>query len=145
MPARGDVMTEGKRPAHAQYWTDCCNRRVPIKFLLWPSCVIAATSNRSRVLAVHWLAFGLIVLAVSSGTVIEDLTPAKVTTANVRDWLVVPIFYRTNRNIESGGEKFAYNEELNPKGASFGVKNIVVPAPENEPISSEAMEKLSWQ
>jgi len=63
----------------------------------------------------------------------------------VRDWLVVPVFYATNRNFHGDQDNFIYSEEPNEKGLSFGVKNIITVVPENSPVRKEIRAKMFWQ
>lgn len=63
---------------------------------------------------------------------------------NVTDWLVVPVFYRTNRTKLPGKMVFG-NDELNRDGRYFGIKNIVVPMPDHMPISKEKASQMGWQ
>src|SRR5271163_2415919 len=46
---------------------------------------------------------------------------------DARDWLVIPVFYATNRGFAGKDGVIEYSEEPNGKGLLFGVKNIVVP------------------
>jgi esterase/lipase superfamily enzyme len=62
-----------------------------------------------------------------------------------REWLVVPVFFATNRNFagESGG--IAYSEEPNSQGLLFGVKNIAAPIPVHTSVDKDTEKRMSWQ
>ncbi len=63
----------------------------------------------------------------------------------VQDWLIVPIFYATNRLSLDTNDTVSYSEEANPKGLSFGVKNFAVPSPFNSPVDEATQTKMGWQ
>jgi esterase/lipase superfamily enzyme len=65
-----------------------------------------------------------------------------------KDWLVVPVFYATNRAYAGQGSKLGpmeYTEEPNGKGLLFGVKNIAVPVPSELPVDVATQSKMLWQ
>ena len=63
----------------------------------------------------------------------------------VRDWLVVPVFYATNRAFVGDADNFKYSEDPNGTTLLFGVKNIITPAPERSPVSKDTRAKMFWQ
>ncbi len=73
------------------------------------------------------------------------LAPAKDTDVDVRDWLVVPIFYATNRARGANPKDIDYIEQKNNRGLFFGVKNIAVPYPSDVVVTKEAMNKMGWR
>lgn len=97
-------------------------------------------SNRS--LFCLLLILGLVVAAV---TQIRILPPAKDDTKGVVDWLVVPVFYATNRVYAGDGKSIAYSEDKNGQTLLFGVKNIVVPFPGAPDLSQETLRSMCWQ
>src|SRR5277367_5343588 len=46
-----------------------------------------------------------------------------------KEWLVVPVFYATNRAFAGEDSNAAYSEVPNANGLLFGVKNIATPVP----------------
>ncbi len=94
---------------------------------------------------IGWLAVAVCALGSTACSIITDLAPSKNTTADVRDWLAVPVFYATNRAKATGSELFSYSEQLNAHGRSYGIKNVLVPLPEKGSLSPEIMEKMGWQ
>jgi esterase/lipase superfamily enzyme len=79
----------------------------------------------------------------SGCSILSDLAPAKDTAVNVHDWVVVPVFYRTNRSKTDAG-KFS-DIDLNHDGRFFGVKNVIIPMPDDAAVSKETAEKMGWQ
>jgi esterase/lipase superfamily enzyme len=71
-------------------------------------------------------------------------TPAKDPYKGVRDWLVIPVFYATNRVFVGQGGAIEYSEAPNKK-LLFGVKNIVVPVPAETTIDATTEQKMDWQ
>jgi esterase/lipase superfamily enzyme len=67
------------------------------------------------------------------------------TAADSKDWLVVPIFYATNRAFVGKDGGIAYSEEPNGNGLLFGVKNTVVPVPDRSPLDQNTQAKMLWQ
>ncbi len=84
-------------------------------------------------------------LGLAGCEIMADLAPSKASTVHVRDWLVIPIFYRTNRTKTAKSEFIDYTESPNDKGHYFGVKNVVVPVSEPSSLSKQVMDKLGWQ
>lgn len=65
--------------------------------------------------------------------------------AIIQDWLIVPVFYATNRaSLESSGAE-SYSEKTNPKGLIFGITNVAVPLPYNSPLDDTTQIKMQWQ
>ncbi len=79
----------------------------------------------------------------SGCSLLSDLAPTKDTAVNVHDWVVVPVFYRTNRSRADNG-KFS-DIDLNHAGRFFGVKNVIIPMPDDAAIAKETAEKMGWQ
>jgi esterase/lipase superfamily enzyme len=66
--------------------------------------------------------------------------------ANVKkEWLVVPVFYATNRAFIGKDGEIAYSEEANGHGLLFGVKNIATPIPVHCPVDNDTEKKMMWQ
>ncbi len=65
--------------------------------------------------------------------------------AVIQDWLVVPVFYATNRVSLGTSDVESYSEQTNPKGLVFGVRNFAVPLPFNTPIDEATQMKMGWQ
>lgn len=66
-------------------------------------------------------------------------------TKGVQDWLVVPIFYATNRTYTGKNGSVEYSEDENLSGLLFGVKNVVVPRPVRTPLDIKTEERMQWQ
>lgn len=66
-------------------------------------------------------------------------------TKGVLDWLVVPVFYATNRVEDVAAEEIDYKDEPNHKGLLFGIKNIVVPMPKGMAIDDATLKQLGWR
>jgi esterase/lipase superfamily enzyme len=73
------------------------------------------------------------------------LSQPKDDTIGVRDWLVVPVFYATNRQYTGKDGSIIYSDEPNNTGLLFGVKNIVVPAPPTASVAASKLEQMAWQ
>jgi esterase/lipase superfamily enzyme len=71
--------------------------------------------------------------------------PATTKTTVVKDWLVVPVFYATNRAFAGKDGSIDYSEEPNGNGLLFGIKNIVVPIPNRSPLDKNTQTKMLWQ
>ena len=72
------------------------------------------------------------------------LKPPPDDTKGVRNWLVVPVFFATNRRFDGsrGGVDFA--EALNANGLTFGVKNVAVPVPIYSPVDHDSEKRMLW-
>lgn len=66
-------------------------------------------------------------------------------TIGVTNWLVVPVFYTTNRQYIGSEGAIAYAEDPSSSGVSFGVKNVIVPAPTAASITADKLKKMCWQ
>lgn len=73
------------------------------------------------------------------------LTPPPDDTKGVRKWLVVPVFYATNRTLDTEQISPNYSEVPNGEGLLFGVKNIAVPVPINSPLEPDTLARMQWQ
>ncbi len=73
------------------------------------------------------------------------LKPPPDDTKGVQNWLVIPVFYATNRTFAGAKSTINYSEVPNGKGLLFGVKNIAVPMPVYSPIEKGTEEKMLWQ
>ncbi len=80
----------------------------------------------------------------SSCTLLADLAPVKEDNTEVRDWLVLPVFYATTRK-RAKSENIEFLEERAEKGLKFGVKNVVVPAPLMREASDKTRNRLGWK
>ena len=85
-----------------------------------------------------------IVLFLNSCTLISELAPTDVDTSHIKDWIAVPVFYATNRQRASS-QAIDFSEQRAHKGLRFGVKNVVVPAPELVHISKDTMKRMGWE
>ena len=65
--------------------------------------------------------------------------------AVVQDWVIVPIFYATNRSALGTTDTGVYSEKMNVNGLLFGVKNYAVPLPYNSPFDEATQTKMQWQ
>lgn len=72
-------------------------------------------------------------------------TPKQDETLSVKDWLVVPVFYATNRVDDGTSNDISYLDEPNNKGLLFGVKNMVVPAPSQIDLSPANLKRNCWR
>lgn len=66
-------------------------------------------------------------------------------TKGVKDWLVVPVFFATNRAFVGKNGSVDYSEDESPSGLLFGVKNVVVPFPVRTPLEKVTEERMQWQ
>lgn len=66
-------------------------------------------------------------------------------TKGVRDWLVVPVFFATNRAFAGKNGSVDYSEDESPSGLLFGIKNVVVPFPVRTPLEKTTEERMQWQ
>ncbi len=73
------------------------------------------------------------------------LAPPPDDTKGVRDWLVVPVFYATNRAVDKHGNAVQYSETENGNGLTFGVKNVAVPMPIYCPVDHDTEANMRWQ
>lgn len=85
---------------------------------------------------------GLIGFAIAQ---VRILPPAKDDTVGVSDWLVVPVYYATNRTYSGDGKSVEYSEGKNGQKLLFGVKNVVVPFPGALGITEEKLKSMGWQ
>ncbi len=65
--------------------------------------------------------------------------------AIIQDWLVVPVFFATNRTSQAINGIDSYSEKANPNGLTFGVINLAVPLPYNAPVDDASQTKMQWQ
>ncbi|MBX9876935.1 MAG: alpha/beta hydrolase [Candidatus Obscuribacterales bacterium] len=72
-------------------------------------------------------------------------TPKQDETLSVKDWLVVPVFYATNRVYDGINGAISYSDDPNNKGLLFGVKNMVVPAPVMIDLSPVNLNRNCWR
>lgn len=84
------------------------------------------------------------VAAVSSEPEIKT-NPVVEESQAVRDWVVIPIFYATNRKFIGDSDHIQYSEDPSDTGLQFGVKNIVAQLPQKSPLSKETRSKMLWQ
>ncbi len=91
-----------------------------------------------------FLYIGLSCLLYGACSILSDLAPVKEEVVDVRDWLVVPIFYATNR-ARADSKQIDFLEKKNNGPLAFGVKNICVPYPEKVSISPEIIDRLGWR
>lgn len=66
-------------------------------------------------------------------------------TIGVKDWLVVPVFYATNRAYDGANGEISYSDEPNNKGLLFGVKNVVLPKPTDIDLTEERLQRNCWR
>lgn len=62
-----------------------------------------------------------------------------------REWIVVPVYYATNRAFAGENGNITYSEEPNGNGLLFGVKNIAAPVPIHTPVEKDTEQKMAWQ
>jgi esterase/lipase superfamily enzyme len=105
------------------------------------------TTSRSLQLTEQALAFLrqlLSLIVVASLSTFPISAQAHDASIDARDWLVIPVFYATNRGFVGKEGVIEYSEEPNGKGLLFGVKNIVVPAPSEAPVDGATQTKMLW-
>jgi esterase/lipase superfamily enzyme len=84
--------------------------------------------------------------AVSNRQTAEDtVTKSTDRPTTKQEWLVVPVFYATNRAFVGENGNINYSEEPNGGGLLFGVKNIAASVPTHSPVDKETETKMSWQ
>lgn len=99
--------------------------------------------NKKTVLnALILLGITFLSLSFTACSFLADLAPAKEEVVNVQDWLVVPIFYATNR-LPADSKQIDFIEKKNDNTFLFGVKNIVVPCPNN--LAPKIIEHMGWK
>ncbi|MBX9693976.1 MAG: alpha/beta hydrolase [Cyanobacteria bacterium] len=96
-------------------------------------------------LMISFLLAAVSIFELASCSIISDLAPSKPSNVRTKDWLVIPIFYRTNRAKTAKSKFIDYTEAPNNDGHYFGVKNIVVPLPDHFALPKDDMDKLGWQ
>ncbi len=72
------------------------------------------------------------------------MKPAPDDTKGVQDWLVVPVFYVTNRTYSGKDGSVEYSDVQNESGLLFGVKNVLVPFPVRTPLDSITEQRMQW-
>ncbi len=87
---------------------------------------------------------GLSCFLFSACSILRDLAPIKEEVVNVQDWLIVPIFYATNR-ARAESKQIDFLERKSNGPLAFGVRNVIVPYPEQVSISSEIIDRLGWR
>jgi esterase/lipase superfamily enzyme len=87
----------------------------------------------------------LIGLGIAVFSQIQILPPAKDDTVGVVDWLVVPVFYATNRTYAGDGKSIEYSQIKNGQSLLFGVKNVLVPFPDAPTLSEQKLQMMGWQ
>lgn len=73
------------------------------------------------------------------------MKPAPDDTKGVQDWLVVPVFFVTNRTYSGKNGSVEYSDVQNEQGLLFGVKNVLVPFPVRTPLDSTTEHRMQWQ
>lgn len=73
------------------------------------------------------------------------MKPAPDDTKGVQDWLVVPVFFVTNRTYSGKNGSVEYTDVQNEQGLLFGVKNVLVPFPVRTPLDSTTEKRMQWQ
>ena len=61
------------------------------------------------------------------------------------NWLVVPIFFVTNRKPVPDRSQVDYLEEPNDGGVLVGVKNVIIPVPHDVDVSDDTCKKMGWR
>lgn len=87
----------------------------------------------------------LSIIIISVGLTSCGLRKARDDTKGVTNWLVVPVFYATNRKYAGTDGSIVYSDDPNNSGLLFGVKNIAVPAAPPFKPTAEKCEKMQWQ
>lgn len=59
-------------------------------------------------------------------------------------WLVLPIFFATDRQLDINSSDLNYKEEQMPDGLNYGVKNVVVPLEAHAAKQLSALTPLGW-
>ncbi len=72
------------------------------------------------------------------------MKPAPDDTKGVQQWLVIPVFFATNRTYTGKNGGVEYSEEQNDTGLLFGVKNVLVPYPVRTPLDATIEERMQW-
>lgn len=95
--------------------------------------------------SVKWLVLvSAMAICLGSQTPVAALRPAKDDTIGVRKWLIIPVFYATNRVASPNGTSIEYEEAENEGGLTFGVKNVAIPAPDPELFPTDKIATKSW-
>jgi esterase/lipase superfamily enzyme len=111
--------------------------------LNWPNPLKQPKQPKQAQQAIVFYSVALLsVLLLSSCALLK---PPPDDTKGVRDWLVVPVFYATNRAAGTSGALIDYSETENGKGLTFGVKNVAVPLPIYSPVDHDTELKMRWQ
>jgi len=93
---------------------------------------------------IGWFASLVCLLSLSACSIVSDLAPSKDAAVNVHDWIVVPVYYRTNR-CKTGVAGVFSDSDLNHEGRFFGVKNVIVPLPPDATLAAGTADKMGWQ
>jgi len=91
-----------------------------------------------------WVLTGLFLILTACSTMM-GLAPVKESTERISDWLIVPVFYATNRVRNTDSNAIDYIEQKNDKGLLFGIKNIIIPYPASPSLAHDTMEHMGWQ
>ena len=94
------------------------------------------THNNKNLLAIISLVF-LNFCAVLQPAIAAD-------TKCITDWLIVPVFFATNRSSAGDTGPIDYLEKPNEK-LIFGIKNIACPVPVNSPLTDATRDRMHWQ
>lgn len=79
----------------------------------------------------------------NSCSLLEDLAPSHEDDGNSSAWIAVPVFYATNRQ-RAEGKLIDFTEKKNSDILLYGVKNVIVPRPDNVSIMPELMKRMGW-
>jgi esterase/lipase superfamily enzyme len=93
---------------------------------------------------ISFICIGLSCFLFSACSILSDLAPIKEEVVDVQDWLVVPIFYATNRDRANSGQ-IDFIEKKNNNTLLFGVKNIIVPCPKDILTKPEIIDRMGWR
>lgn len=87
----------------------------------------------------------LLSMIIGASSVSCGLKPAKDDTKGVKNWLIVPVYFATNRKYIGSNGSIVYSDDPNNKELLFGVKNIAVPAAPPFAPTDEKCKKMHWQ
>lgn len=88
---------------------------------------------------------GLIVVILTLSSCSLGMKPAKDFITGVSDWVVIPVFFATNRVEGPDQTKIDFLEEARGQHLTFGVRNVAVPLPVMIPLEDETIERMNWK
>ncbi|MBX9686230.1 MAG: alpha/beta hydrolase [Candidatus Obscuribacterales bacterium] len=106
-------------------------------------CRIAKIKTKINDLRYSTAVLLLAVMALSSCAF--QMKPAKDDITGVSEWIIVPVFFATNRLPDQTTAAVDFNEDSNGQELTFGVKSVAVPVPLLTPLEQETVDRMAWK